>query len=139
MRVSLLSPKKNEPAFTLVEIVMAIGIFAFALIGVVMLLGNALHSSSETQKDSALSSAVTMASAWVRGAPTNSVSTNLYFNQMGVVVTNASDGHFQFALRSVGTEAGVGPANLDYWTAVVTAPHPATNVVGRFLLSRTLP
>lgn len=127
-------PKKRVSAFTLVEIVMAIGIFTFALIGVVMLLGNALRSSSETQRDSALATALGTSASVVRSMSTSVSSTNLFFNQQGSLLTNNSQAYFQFALSAKG--AGTGPVSLDYWTVKVTAPYPATNNVANFVLSR---
>ena len=128
-------PEDRARSFTLIEVVIAIGILTFALIGMVLLLGNALRSSMETQRDSALTSALMTSSALVRGFDSRLTSTNLYFDQQGTPVSNTTtQAYFHFALQSVG--AGAGPTNLDHWTVKATAPYPATNSVGTFFLNR---
>lgn len=118
----------------MVEIVMAMGIFTFALIGVVLLLGNALRSSSETQRDSALASIVASSASAVRALPTNTVVATNYFSLQGSMLSTANGAAYVSSLNSVGS--GSGPTNLEYWTAVVIGPLPATNVTGQFLYSR---
>jgi type II secretory pathway pseudopilin PulG len=139
--VALLGQRRCRPAdaFTLVEIVIAIGIFTFAVLGVVFMLGNALRSSSETQRDSALASVVSSSASLVRSQPTNATgATHFYFSLHGAMLTSSSDAAYQVELRPVGSGIG-GPANLDFWTATITGPLPATNVAGNFLFSRIKP
>jgi Tfp pilus assembly protein PilV len=123
--------------FTLVEIVMAIGLFTFALLGVVFMLGNGLRSSSDTQRDSALASVVSSSVSLVRAQPTNATLATNYFSLQGAMLPNASNAAYQVVLKSVGS--GGGPTTLDLWTATVTGPVPATNVAGNFLFSRIKP
>jgi type II secretory pathway pseudopilin PulG len=124
-------------AFTLVEIVIAIGIFTFALLGIVFLLGNALRSSSETQRDSALASVVSSTAAFVRSQPATVLSATNYFSVEGAILTNSNGAAYRVDQKSVGT--GGGPSNVDLWTASVVGPLPGTNEVGNFLMSRLKP
>jgi hypothetical protein len=117
---------------------MAIGIFTFALLGVVFMLGNALRSSSETQRDSALASVVSSSASLVRSQPTNATNATNFFSLQGAMLTNSSNAAYEVELKSVGSGLG-GPANLDFWTAKIKGPLPDTNVAGNFLFSRVKP
>jgi len=126
---------KTSGAFTLVEIVMALGIFAFAIVGVVFLLGTALESSAATQRDSALSAALTSSASVLRSYDNLAVPSTLYFDQQGSPITaaNMAKAYYQFAI--VATTSGV-LTNLEIYSITVTAPYPSGNYVGSFLVGR---
>lgn len=126
--------RPNAKGFSLVEVVLSVGIFSFAIVGVVFLLGTALQSSSETQRDSALSSALQTATAIVQSYDNSTDSAVLYFDQQGSLVTNPNSGHYKFELTAV---SGTGlPSNLEFWTVQASSPPPAFPKTGRFLISR---
>lgn len=118
------------------EIVLAVGIFAFSIVGVVFLLGNALQSSSDTQRDSALSSALQTTAGIIHTYSASKTSDVLYFDQHGSLVTNAKNAHFRFVLTSVGNAGTANPAKLEYWTVQTGTPPPNYPQTDHFLLSR---
>ena len=127
---------KTSGGFTLVEIVMAIGIFAFAIVGVVFLLGTALESSAATQRDSALSAALTTTASMVRSYDNLAVPATLYFDLQGsptTVANTATPPYYQFAIAA--SSSGV-LNNLEIYSITVTAPYPSGHNVGSFLVSR---
>ncbi len=119
-------------AFTLVEIVLAVGIFAFAIIGVVFLLGTGLKISAEVQRDSALSSALMTAASLLRtSTPPPNV---LFFDQTGSLTPSTTNAHYQFAMTNASSPSTL--SQVDLFSITVTAPYPSTNSVGNFLVSR---
>lgn len=130
----MLTGSESGKAFSLVEIVMALGIFAFAIIGVVFLLGTGLTASRETQLDSALSSALTTAAALLRSGPAPLVPTTYYFDLQGSRVTNTGSAHY--ALTATLLASNGLSSNVNLYTVKATAPYPSTNSVGTFLISR---
>lgn len=123
--------------FSLVEVTLAIGIFSFALVGVVGLLASALQSSSETQRDSALASAVGTANVVIRSSDPTISSLTLHFDRAGNLLPGPADAYFLFQLQSDGSSAGF--PNLEFWSARVTAPYPQTGAYeGNFVFSRLI-
>ena len=129
---------KSARGFTLVEIVIALGLFSFAIIGVIFLLGSGLTSSKDTQRDSALSSALAASAALLRsGTAPLSASTN-YFDQQGSLVTNLSTAYYQFTVTPLASGGSLS-TNLSMYSVQVKAPYPGTNSVGNFVMSRPKP
>lgn len=126
------SRRKRPQGFTLVEIVIAVGIFAFAIIGVVFLLGTGLKVSTEVQRDSALSSALMTASSLLKSStPTPTV---LYFDNTGSLTPSAANAFYQFAVTPASSHTTL--PRVELFSIQVTAPHPSTNSVANFLVSR---
>lgn len=69
---------RSTQAFSLVEVVLAIGLIAFCLIALVSLFGVGLKNSRQSSDDTALSSAVTQVGSELTGL-TNFTSSNMLF------------------------------------------------------------
>lgn len=121
--------------FTLIEIVIALGLFSFAIIGVVFLLGTGLSTSRETQRDSGLASALATSAALLRsGAAPVAAYTN-YYDQQGGWQTNASNAFFALTVTPL-PSGGTLSTNLTLYSVKAIAPYPGTNSAGNFLMSR---
>ena len=59
----------QDPAFTLVEVMLALGIFSFCIVSVIFLLGIGLTSSRDSQKDSAMAAALHSIDSSMRAIP----------------------------------------------------------------------
>jgi type II secretory pathway pseudopilin PulG len=126
-----------QAGFSLVEIAMAVGIFAFAVMGIVFLLSQALQSTSETQRDSALATALISASATVRATDPTTNNLTLLFDRHGSPVDQESNALYRITLASIGNGGLADP--VDIWTAQIQGPVPSTNSLGNFLLTRNQP
>src|SRR5690349_5564966 len=105
-RSSSLDPRHASPCvrqgkrgFSLVEITIALAIFAFAILSIIGLLSLALNTSTETQRDSSLSTLIRTLNSEVRSATTtNAVNAllngPLYFDIVGKPVTASTNAYF---------------------------------------------
>jgi len=142
-----------------VEVIIAIGIFAFCIVGIVYLLGSALSSSRESQRDSALRSILQNTEAEMASLPasilTNLTSTNFDFDLSGALTTVPTNGAYRVVVSRVsaaavtgltkvmnGTNISPGVTNADnhfLWVLRVSYPppdYPQTNtlMIGRALM-----
>jgi len=130
--------KPATSGFTLVEIAMAVGIFAFAILGVVFLLGTGLRSSAEVRRDSALSSALMTSSALLRAPAAAPASLTLLFDDSGSQVTDPKKAIYEFVIAT----SAIAPPNMtnvNLYTVQVNSPYPKKIPVGEFILSRPKP
>jgi uncharacterized protein (TIGR02598 family) len=124
-----------------VEITIALGIFSFAILSIIGLLSLALNTSTETQRDSSLSTLIRTLNSEVRSATTtNAVNALLngpiYFDIVGKPVSAGSNAYFTVSFTSssqnvaaqntVKTLLGLQSAtNLNIWSASIAYPPPA--------------
>ena len=131
-------PTNNLRGFTLIEIAIALGIFSFAIIGVIFLLGTGLTSTKDTQRDSSLSSALAASAALLRsGTVPLSATTNL-FDMQGSLVTDPTKAYYRFTVAPL-APGGSLSTNLVLYSVQVSGPYPRTNSFGSFVLSRPKP
>ncbi|KAH0534008.1 hypothetical protein FGG08_007385 [Glutinoglossum americanum] len=122
--------------FSLVEISIALGVFAFAILGVFGLLGVALDTSTESQRDSSLASVIRTVDSDIRSATDASTlaalsSTPRYFDIVGKPLTSTANAAYKITLKK-GTDTAVGTmfsinnaAKLNMWSAVISYPAPS--------------
>jgi len=128
----------TRPGFTLVEVVIALGIFSFCIISVLGLMQVALASSRDSQTDSSISSLVSNLSARLGSLDSNSV----FFDRTGMPVqTNAmSSAYFRASLTPVDPAAvastfGLTNGNsLQVWSVSIGHPSPAYGQTFRIIL-----
>ena len=78
-------------AFTLVEVVIALGIFAFVIVPIIGMIGNALSVSKDSVDASTAAQIFRVVEAYAStNTDTTLTGTNLYFNNYGEMMTNAS-------------------------------------------------
>jgi len=91
----MLSPKKSDSlsrrGFSLIEVVLAIGIFLVTVLALVGLLGPTLQSVDEVEKTDEVSSVVNTVNAFLQNSPAIGDATNSKFNNIFNAV--AGDGH----------------------------------------------
>ena len=94
----------RNPGFSLVEIMLALGIFSFCVVGIVYLLGSALGTSRDSAKDSSIAAALhsvdssmrTISSGTLAGAVTSS-GTSFYFDLFGNMLSGSGSGVYYTA------------------------------------------
>lgn len=119
--------RQQAKAFTLVEVAMALGIFAFAIIPVIGLMGAGLRVSKESIDASTTANIYRLAEAMLS---TNSAvtSTNMYFSNEGEP-TNAAGAIYQANINPMNTaDAAQGLLVRKMWQVNVVRA-AATNVV----------
>ena len=129
----------TRPGFTLVEVVIALGIFSFCIISVLGLMQVALASSRDSQTDSSISSLVSYPSTRLGSLDSNSV----FFDRAGMPFqTNAiSPAYFRTSLTPVDPDvvaSTFGLPNgdlLQVWSLSVDYPSPAYSRNFRLILS----
>ncbi len=126
-------------AFTLVEVVLAIGVLSFCLITLLGLLGVGLGNGLKSNDDTVLASMAWEAANNLR-SETNlagGFTTNFYFDHTGQSLTSASGAYFKCAVTTNNPTAGQAPASIDTnlvlaalqftWPAsLANAPHTNT-------------
>ncbi len=153
-------------AFSLIEVIIAMGIFTFCIVSIVYLLGTALSSSRQSQIDSALVGVLRSMDSELRALPyTNSsasalslTSPNLagtnsfFFDQNGNLTTNTASRSFRAvltrvtnvaSLTAVTNGANVSPGvtnstNHYLWVMKVSYPAPNFPYTNSLVLGRTL-
>jgi uncharacterized protein (TIGR02598 family) len=118
---------QQAKAFTLVEVAMALGIFAFAIIPVIGLMGTGLKVSKESIDASTTANIYRLAEAMLS---TNAAvtSTNMYFSNEGEP-TNAAGAIYQANINPMNTaDAAQGLLVRKMWQVTVVRA-AATNVV----------
>ena len=119
---------QNAHGFTLVEVAMALGIFAFAIIPVIGLMGTGLKVSKESIDASTTAQIFRQAKALV-STNTSIGTTNLYFSNDGNSAANASGAVYQAVLSAVTpADAAQGLLVRKMWQVKVVRA-AATNVV----------
>lgn len=142
------SPRSFPVAFSLVEVVVAIGIFAFCIVALIGLLQMALASVRESQVDSSLASVMGNLSAQLNtidAAELPSVAaTNQYFDLTGMplAATNLSSSYFRAKWDAVDSASidslfGLpGGVNLRTWAVSIEYPAPQYSKSHRLLIGR---
>ena len=118
---------RQDKAFTLVEVAMALGIFAFAIIPVIGLMGTGLKVSKESIDASTTANIYRLTEAMLS---TNAAvtSTNMYFSNEGEP-TNAAGAIYQANINPMNTaDAAQGLLVRKMWQVTVVRA-AATNVV----------
>ena len=128
----------RSPAFSLVEVIVALGIFSFAVVGIVYLLGSGLSSSRDSAKDSSIAAALHGLDATMRTLPSATLTalttgtspmtsgTNLYFDLFGNITSGTASNIYYTANvqrvdpTSVGTLTGISTSG--------SVPFPQTQV-----------
>lgn len=116
---------------------MALGVFAFAIIGVVFLLGNSLQSSAQSQRDSALASAVSTTSTLLRTQSSTAPPATLYFDQRGSHLETSVGAYFEFTISSQPSDPEF--PGVEKFVITANAPYPVGVPVGRFVATRPSP
>ncbi|PTY00987.1 hypothetical protein DB346_15395 [Verrucomicrobia bacterium LW23] len=145
--------RSHRRAFSLVEVVLALGVFSFCLVSVIYLLGVGLGSSRESQRDSALAAALRSVDTELRMLPAATLagaawnSTNVYyFDIAGNRLTNAVPGMVMYRAKvtrvPVGIAATITGANdgsfAYLWTVSFSYPAPLYNSTNTRTVGRTL-
>ncbi|HSI86946.1 MAG: Verru_Chthon cassette protein B [Candidatus Methylacidiphilales bacterium] len=140
-------------AFSLVEVVMALGVFSFCLVSVIYLLGVGLGSSRESARDSALAAALRSVDTELRMLPAATLanttwnSTNLYyFDGAGNRLTNAVANMVMYRARvtrvppsAAGNLTGATNSTFHYlWTVSFSYPAPQYPMTNTRTVGRTL-
>jgi len=114
-----MKPKVNTPAFSLVEVVMALGIISFALIAVIGLVTVGLQTNRESAGQIQAANTMSLLMATARGLPTNPPSGFAIPNLNQAAVTNT----VRIAVDGT-TNSGNPSYNLYYivGTNVITGP-----------------
>ena len=119
--------KKNLPAFSLIEVVIALGLFAFCIIGIVGLLPIAANSTKSVfQESNANNIAESIAGIW-QVAPTTNISitnsnfpmTNLYIGSSNLSTSNY--------FNEFGQQTDSNSASLRMEYVATSLPAPNTN------------
>jgi len=108
----------QKSGFSLVEVVIAIGIFAFTVVGIVYLLGASLSSSRDSARDSALATALVSVDSAVRTSGTSLMltGTNIYFDLYGNLLSgsNSTGIYYQASVQPVNSGSVAALTNLDF-------------------------
>lgn len=146
---------ERSDAFSLVEVVIAIGIFSFCIISIIYLLGVALDSSRQSQIDSAMTGVLRNMDAELRGLPYNDPnalslnsatleSTDYFFDSAGNLAANTANRIFRARLSrvapaKVGTLTSVTNSTNHYlWVLKVAYPAPNFPLTNTLLFGRSL-
>lgn len=142
------SARSRRNGFSLVEVVVAIGIFAFCIVALIGLLQVALTSVRESQVDSSLASVMGNLSARLNTIDAAKLAgvdgTNQYFDLTGMPVasTNGASSYFRAKWSEVDTVTmdalfGLsGGINLRTWAVEIEYPAPQYGKSLRFLVGR---
>jgi uncharacterized protein (TIGR02598 family) len=134
--------------FTLVEVVVAIGIFSFCIVALIGLLQVALTSVRESQVDSSLASVIGNLSANLKTIDATELSsvdgTSQYFDLAGMplAATNGVSTYFRAKWSEVDTAKMdslfdlPGGVNLRTWVVAIEYPAPQYSKSLRFLVGR---
>lgn len=154
-------------AFSLVEVIIAIGIFTFCIVSIIYLLGVALESSRQSQIDSAMTGVLRVMDSELRALSytnTNAAGINLqnvadgtkyfYFDVSGNALTNSNQSAYRAqvtrvnplevaALTAVTNGTNVSPGvtnstNHYLWVLKVAYPPPKFPQTNSLLLGRSL-
>jgi uncharacterized protein (TIGR02598 family) len=132
--------------FSLVEIVIALGVFSFAVIGVFGLISIALNTSKEAQRDSTLASVIRTLDADIRSTTSSAAiaalsTTPRYFDEVGKPLTSSTGAYCKVTLvkgsesNIAGTYGLANASNLHVWSATIAYPAPVYKETTVFLLS----
>jgi len=127
----------------------ALGIFAFCIVGIVALLSTALNSSRDSLKDSALSAALRRLDAEMRALPSSALTntawyaTNrFYFDTEGNYLTNSNGCQYMVQLQRIepdrlGGLVGTTNSNTHFlWMAEFSYPPPVFRQKANILIGR---
>ena len=145
-------------AFSLVEVIIAVGIFTFCIVSIVYLLGSALNTSRQSQMDSAMAAILRNMESELRAVPSVNLAavtgTNYYFDVGGNLVTNTNSRAYLAVVTRVapaavagmtsvtnGTNISSGITNTTnnyLWLLKVSYPPPNYPLTNNMILGRTL-
>ena len=145
-------------AFSLVEVIIAVGIFTFCIVSIVYLLGSALNSSRQSQMDSAMTAILRNAESELRAVPSANLAAmtgvSSYYDVGGNLATNTNSRAFlavvtRVAPASVASmtsvtnganiSAGITNTTNNYlWVLKVSYPPPNYPLTNNLILGRTL-
>ena len=125
---------------------MAVGIFAFCIVSLVYLLGVALDSSRESQRDTAATAMIRSLDAELRATPVASLSSTswtatntVYFDLAGNRTTNAGRVFYRATLRRAPADllgSASNSTNFFLWVVELSHPAPGYSQTNRFTLGR---
>jgi uncharacterized protein (TIGR02598 family) len=127
--------RRGLRSFSLVEVVIAVGIFSFCVVSLISLIGLSLSSSRDTKSTSAVAAALRSIDANVRAIPlttlTNLTATNYYFDIAGNTTSNnAANLYYQATVtrissNSVASTCSVTNGNRFFlWSVNLKYPPP---------------
>jgi len=134
--------------FTLVEVVLALGIFAFCIVAMVGLMQVALSSSRDSRVDSSVAGLISNLSADLKSQAPDALEAfddgERFFDYSGMPVLSGTEFSVHFRARLVAAEpasvAGAfslsGGTNLRTWAVTVNYPAPQYGRSLRFLVGR---
>ena len=157
------SESNSTQAFSLIEVVLALGIVVFAGFALIGLLGVGLQNSSESRQQHQAASIVEMLCSTRRAAPTADLSTaqpgfplpaltntannfaattNLFLTSDGVVTANASDARFGFLYNIIAPTnyvASTSPGASTVYLCLFWPPqaNPTNAIVGHYEVTTT--
>ncbi len=153
MSSRLLSCRSSRNAFSLIEVVVALAIFTFAIVAIAGLFVVGIDTNKESSDQIQAANIASLLISARRALPTNSIANfglpalNVPYSATGTYLTNANgvalDGTTTGARAynlyyQVGTNSTTGPhlalVHLKLWSPV-SAPLPANNPSGRYELT----
>ncbi len=129
-------------AFSLVEVVIALGVISFALVSMIGLMGVGINASRQSSENTALTAMISQVLGKVRASSNAPPATNFFFDADGLPLTNSAGAIYQCAVSSTNppaTEISDVSGNFLKATLVFTWPvsaavPPHTNAVHASLL-----
>lgn len=125
---------------------MAVGIFAFCIVSLVYLLGLALDSSRDSQRDTAAAAMIRSLDAELRATPAASLATpswvttnTAYFDLTGNRTTNGAKIFYRAKFRSAAADllgSASNSTNFFLWTVELSYPAPGYAQTNHFILGR---
>ena len=130
--------------FSLVEVVIALGLFAFAIVPLIGLMGGGLKISEDSIQSSNLAEIYRHASARIASTPTATAIDPMYFTFSGEVATNASSQIYRLTFSNVASadigDAARGLVSRKLWRLQVTrAANTGVVLDDHFLMSNQDP
>lgn len=125
---TLLFPAKNHRAFSLVEVAIAMGIVAFAIVSLIGLMGVSLDAGRRANDDTQVAMLARKALGQFLTTPYSSLSNQvIYFDQEGELLSSSADAYFECdtKVNDTGVHGGVTVTMTFRWP--VGASHQPTS------------
>ncbi len=131
--------RHEASGFSLVELIIALGLFSFCIVSIIFLLSSGLSSSHDTQRDAAFGAILRSMDVELRSRSSSIAGVNdltLYFNAAGGIVTNTSSQDVIFravvkriAPASAAATAGItNTSKFSMWRVDIAYPSPTYNL-----------
>lgn len=132
-RLACLVNPRQVAAFSLVEVILALGLFAFVIIPLIGLLGQGLTIGRDSANDSNLTQIYRQAGAKIIANQTSESIAPMYFN-FSAAETTSSDVNAVYKLtfaKVVPTDAAAGLVSRNQWKLEVFSPPNASSSISR--------